>query len=528
MAIFSSAQAAQTIFAPPAPGGLNENLPDIKFRGTDCRSITVTLENSVVYKNSSNQKIKRRMQKIYRVESNTIHSISIEVKLEISTEGAVTENLDTVFRIKVDPHKRTDTPHSHPNSTSTSVQAPLPNPRFFIPRSVGTVTENAGSYEAYNLYLYNFKENNSILYKTPSRGTPTEKDSPEYYLDNNELIIECRKTEPAEKDPATGMDKTKWSFMTVASLLSDLLEKCPSFFLRLCIVGNYQFSPSTQTDITDEGGVDDFKFEKTGFLPTDGSPPTPAQSDLDTEAKWDQFLIARAKKLKQFVFGSRDLRIVTSPAIKITPTSGGDKILDEDWNYLATLFQLPNETPDIATLKSLKLEKSKFGAGSIFLWIIASLHDAELNFQTDRATVYPTATNNNGNDWATVAANNLASIQKLRKDLFFLVPGSSNTQFTTNLTGLSLRVEGYTDTVNDTTSNLTLSANRASSVIQELKNPTSGTLPPNVGGGIPGSKFNPTNGKGYGETRLSIPTPDETDERRNRRVLIRVVGITCT
>lgn len=481
MAIFSSPEATQTISAPPLPE-VSAITPRIIFSGPDCSSITVTLENSVVYKNSQNEQITRRMQKIYFVDSANIQTINVEVKLELSTNGQITQPLITVFKLNVDPHLR--------NGSSIGNR---PNPRFFRGSSAQPVPEASETYyETYGLPL-----RRNIF---PDRSYAITRDPPTDHLVQNFILVEFNDNTSA------------WSYLTLSSLLSDLLQNCPSFFLKLYIVGNHQITDIETT--TDERGVK-FQFTPTGFAPTD-----PA----NLEARWDQFLMARAASMRKTIFGNRNLQILTYPAIKISPNPSGPgkTVLSQDWNVLASLFQNPDGSADIVQLTNLKLEKGAFGAGSIFLWIILSLQDTEVNFQTNSADVYPAS----GPDLTNLSKNNLERINKLRRDLSFLVPGSTNNDFTTNLTDVRLQVEGYTDTVASTQSNQTLSEQRASSVIAELVNPTR-PLPDGVTSGIDVNKFNPTTGIGYGETRLSIPTPNPWNEPRNRRVLIRVGSAVC-
>ena len=70
-------------------------------------------------------------------------------------------------------------------------------------------------------------------------------------------------------------------------------------------------------------------------------------------------------------------------------------------------------------------------------------------------------------------------------------------------------VEGHTDTVGSAESNLELSRMRAQHVADLL-----------VHEGIPPRR---TSIHGFGETHLAIPTGDQIDERRNRRVVIRIL-----
>ncbi len=70
-------------------------------------------------------------------------------------------------------------------------------------------------------------------------------------------------------------------------------------------------------------------------------------------------------------------------------------------------------------------------------------------------------------------------------------------------------VDGYTDTVGTREHNLDLSHARAESVADVL-----------VHEGIPPERITT---HGFGEDHLAVPTPDQTDERRNRRVVIRIL-----
>lgn len=473
--------------------------PSLIFSGTDCSILTVTLESTTTYQNMGQQQAKIRLQKVYVIDSAKPQEISIQVNYELSNATSVTHPMAKAFSLIVDPHSR--------NGSTRDFRA---NPPVFIAGSAQRATEYIKQYEAYRLPLLNFKYMQPTLYAVAG-GAPEE------YINTFRLLIEFR--------PGVGA----WSFITIASLLSDLLERCPKSFLRLYIVGNHKIPLDNRKKVKDADGRL-FDFVATGFLPTN-RPPTAAEKAADEEALWDQFLLARAKSLKEWIFGSRSLdRIVLVPAVKISPdpSSGDDTVLPGDWNLLANKFTEPDGTPDIAQLRSLNLEKAQFAAGAIFIWDImpSILFDTEIVFQTGKATVYP-QDDRDGKDWKRVAENNRQSIDRLRRELKFLVPGSSGDEFTTNLTSVSLQVEGYTDTVGHKTANQLLSEQRAASVIAELSNPTPGTLPAGVAGGIGVNNFTPPSGKGFGETHLNVPTPDSTDEPRNRRVLIRVVGGVC-
>ncbi len=70
-------------------------------------------------------------------------------------------------------------------------------------------------------------------------------------------------------------------------------------------------------------------------------------------------------------------------------------------------------------------------------------------------------------------------------------------------------VDGYTDTVGTPEHNLDLSRARAESVADVL-----------VHEGIPSGQIAT---HGFGETHLAVPTGDQVEERRNRRVVIRIL-----
>ncbi len=74
----------------------------------------------------------------------------------------------------------------------------------------------------------------------------------------------------------------------------------------------------------------------------------------------------------------------------------------------------------------------------------------------------------------------------------------------------SVIVDGYTDTVGSPEHNLELSRVRAASVAEALAQN--------------GISRNRIQIHGYGETHLAVPTPDQTKDRRNRRVVIRVLS----
>jgi hypothetical protein len=294
MAIFSSSEAADAIQASPVPK-VDDILPDIKFRGTDCRSITVTLENTVAYTRSDKKQVKRRMQKIYSVESSDIQR---------SNSGPFG------------------------NSSERSCHG---TPSVFVMQSVAIAAEQETNYEAYKLNLWNLKKDDRSLYKKRTSAA----DVPTKYLADNKILIEFKK------------NAANWSFITISSLLIDLLQSCPSVFLKPCIVGNYKF-PNQNLAKGEDGK--DFKFDAT----------------LDVEGKWNQFLQARADKLKSHLFGTRNLGIITKPAIKITSTPAGDDILAPHRNELVDLFQLADHSPDVAKLRELKLEKESLALGEFF------------------------------------------------------------------------------------------------------------------------------------------------------------------
>lgn len=76
-----------------------------------------------------------------------------------------------------------------------------------------------------------------------------------------------------------------------------------------------------------------------------------------------------------------------------------------------------------------------------------------------------------------------------------------------------IEVNGYTDTTGKDTYNLKLSQRRAEAVADVL-----------VDDGINPARISP---RGFGETQLRIPTGDNVDEPRNRRVEIRIVPHTA-
>ena len=68
-----------------------------------------------------------------------------------------------------------------------------------------------------------------------------------------------------------------------------------------------------------------------------------------------------------------------------------------------------------------------------------------------------------------------------------------------------INVDGYTDTTGSDQYNLDLSQRRAEAVADIL-----------VGGGVAQDRISPA--KGFGETHLKVPTGDNVNEPRNRRV----------
>lgn len=492
MALFSSIQAAQTISAPPLPV-LTEELPRIIFSGPDCRTVTVTLESTTTYKKNQFEDIKVRMLKIYTVNSATPQKINIEVEVEILTVSQfgqqVSQPLATLFKLDVDPHLR--------DGRYIGNRRNYP---FFKGCSAQHEDETDPTwYEAYTLplRLINTRPTETYYYN----NTP-HPDNPADYLGSYLILVEFNR------------HTSSWSFLTLSSLLSDLLEKCPPFFLQLYIVGNHQIV-SNNPNVPPIEVTLDREGRKFAFAPTGFTDPVEVE-----DAKWDQFLLARATSMKKFIFGTRELGVKLLPAIKIkTDASGTEEVV---WNELANLFQLPDGSPDIARLKQLNLQKGRFPAGSIFLWISLNLFDVEVLFQLDQDIVYPTI----GEDWQNYSANNLKKINKLRQTVAFFTSSGVSNDFVTNLTDVKLRVEGHTDRSGDEDFNLDLSKRRAAAVIHELVNPSK-PLPGGVTAGIGSDKFSPEEGEGYGETRPFIRTPDGKKEERNRRVLVRVVSVVC-
>lgn len=74
--------------------------------------------------------------------------------------------------------------------------------------------------------------------------------------------------------------------------------------------------------------------------------------------------------------------------------------------------------------------------------------------------------------------------------------------------GTPVEVAGYADTTGSAQHNQTLSEARAQAVAAEMAQ--AGIEPGRI------------QAKGFGETELAVPTPDNTDEARNRRVVVRV------
>ena len=72
----------------------------------------------------------------------------------------------------------------------------------------------------------------------------------------------------------------------------------------------------------------------------------------------------------------------------------------------------------------------------------------------------------------------------------------------------TVEVDGFSDTIGDPAKNMTLSQKRADSVLRAL-----------TSGGVNAKRVT---AKGFGETRLKIPTGDNKAEPRNRRVEIRL------
>ena len=75
------------------------------------------------------------------------------------------------------------------------------------------------------------------------------------------------------------------------------------------------------------------------------------------------------------------------------------------------------------------------------------------------------------------------------------------------LSGMHFCIEGHTDTVGDAQTNKALSERRANAVVSYLATQY----------GLERGKFEPV---GMGKDGLAVPTPDQTDEPRNRRVVL--------
>lgn len=73
-----------------------------------------------------------------------------------------------------------------------------------------------------------------------------------------------------------------------------------------------------------------------------------------------------------------------------------------------------------------------------------------------------------------------------------------------------IEVDGFTDTVGPKRYNKKLSVARAESVASELTSQ-----------GVDAARIK---AQGFGETELAVPTPDQTDEAKNRRVVVRIAA----
>ena len=73
-----------------------------------------------------------------------------------------------------------------------------------------------------------------------------------------------------------------------------------------------------------------------------------------------------------------------------------------------------------------------------------------------------------------------------------------------------IEVDGFTDTVGPKRYNKKLSVARAESVASELTSQ-----------GVDAGRIQ---AQGIGETELAVPTPDQTDEAKNRRVVVRIAA----
>jgi outer membrane protein OmpA-like peptidoglycan-associated protein len=74
-----------------------------------------------------------------------------------------------------------------------------------------------------------------------------------------------------------------------------------------------------------------------------------------------------------------------------------------------------------------------------------------------------------------------------------------------------IEVAGYADTVGRKTYNQKLSEERAQAVASEL-----------AGNGVEAARITT---RGYGESELAVATPNNTDEAKNRRVVVRIASI---
>ena len=79
------------------------------------------------------------------------------------------------------------------------------------------------------------------------------------------------------------------------------------------------------------------------------------------------------------------------------------------------------------------------------------------------------------------------------------------------LAGYKFRIEGHTDTVGTPEANRLLSEQRAKAVVSYISSHF----------GVDGTRLQPV---GMGEQDLAVPTPAQTAEPRNRRVLVVNLG----
>ncbi len=471
MALFSSEAAAQDVTAPTLPIVWHDD-PVIQISGTGCQFMTVTLKSTTEWVKPNGVSEKRILTKIFTINCLLPTELQIVLKEQIDTAN---ENI--IFSFTLAPHLRNN--KIHPTSGLT-------NKVIFNIRSAIRIQEDRNWHETYNLPLRRLPNGWGTFYAPPL----TSSDPVSEMFNGGSQVSNIYIPE---------FKNNRWTAITNAALLNDLLHSVEPLELQLIIVGNHKFGdPSNPDNFIDKAQM------------SDGSFPF-RSSDQNNELKWDEFLVDRANSIREFIFGSgTTLNIPTIPAQKInegntppdynsdnTPNAADDSIDPGFRSYIFNRFADTSGNPNIATIDALNLRKAYFGAGCIFLWdpINCGMRKLDVFFDTNESEVL---TNN------SKASRNQAQLNQVK-------------QILDKYPTLRIRLEGHTDNIpalGYLGGNNKLSLDRAASVQNELINM-----------GLAASRFDPA--LGYGEDRPDVPnnpigTPDGTPQ--NRRVIMRIIS----